>query len=472
MFKTLRAKLIVSYAVLVMLCLILAGSSAVFLFNRYQAYTARKNMRLLVVALAGQTRVLAAERVPILEARRRLEQMARDVGARLLVLDETGRVLVDSEGAAGDDFRIAIFPQTEPLLFRRTLHRFVDPSGRPYFYVTTRLPRLERAPAAVARYLALAIPVREIVGAWRELAPSLLVIGGIVFVLATLLGVLLARSVSRPLQQMTKATEAMAQGDYAQQIEVVGDDEVARLARSFNTMAREVDRAHRMQRDFVANVSHDLKTPLTSVQGFAQALLDGTADDPDARVHAARVIYEEAERMRRLVHELLELAKLESGQIKFAEEPVDLGPLLAEAVDRVIPLAETRDVTVELRAPASLPPVRGDESRLSQVFNNLLDNALAHTPAGGSIQVVAAPTSEETLEIVVSDTGSGIPPEDLPRVFERFYQADKARAGQRGTGLGLAIVQEVVTAHHGHVTASSQPGQGTRITVTLPIDRG
>ncbi len=472
MFKTLRAKLIATYAVVVILCLLLTGTSAVLLFNRYQAFTARRNMRLLVTALVSQSRELAARQVPVAEARRRVEQMAKGVGARLLVLDESGRVLIDSEGNADEDLRLRIPPAVDGPPIRSAPLRFVDSSGRVYFYVVTRLARPVSAPIGTAHFLALALPAQQVSGAWRELAPPLLVIGGGVFILATLLSILLARSVSWPIREMTRAAEAMAQGDYAQQIEAQGDDEVARLARSFNAMASAVDRAYRMQRDFVANVSHDLKTPLTSIQGFAQALLDGTAEDPDSRRHAAQVIYEEAGRMRRLVQALLELAKLESGQIKFAEEPVDLGPILADAVGRVMPLAETRGVNVELRAPASLPPVRGDEGRLAQVFNNLLDNAVIHTPAGGLVEVTAAPTSEGTLEIVVSDTGYGIPPEDLPRIFERFYRADKARAGDRGTGLGLSIVQEVVTAHGGHVTAASQPGQGARFTVTLPLDEG
>ncbi|MFQ5857143.1 MAG: sensor histidine kinase [Anaerolineae bacterium] len=477
MFKTLRAKLIATYAVVVILCLLLAGSAAVYLFNNYQEQTARRNMRLLVNALTGQMRILVERQVRVPEARRRLEQMASSVGARLLIADEQGRVLVDSEGTSNGRLQLPLLPQSDVLPPRIPIGHFVDSTGRVYYYAAARLPPLvrrlpqgESRDLAVPQYLALALPARDVGGAWRELAPALLAIGGVVFVLATLLGGLLARSVSRPIRQMTKATEAMAQGDYAQETKVQGDDEVARLARSFNAMAREVDRAHRMQRGFVANVSHDLKTPLTSIQGFAQALLDGTAEDPDSRRRAARVIYEEAARMRRLVQALLELAKLESGQVNFADDPVDLGPLLIEAVDRVMPLAETREITVSLRAPASLPTVRGDEGRLSQVFNNLLDNAVAHVPAGGSVKVVAAPTSEGTLEVVVSDTGHGIPPEDLPRIFERFYQADKARAGAEGTGLGLSIVQEVIAAHGGRVTAASQPGQGTRFTVTLPID--
>lgn len=469
MFKTLRTKLIATYAVVVILCLVLAGSAAVYLFNSYQEHTARRNMRLLVIALAGQIRGLTTQQALIPEATRRLQQMAGEVGARLLVLDETGQVLADSEGEASGDFQLTLPPPGNVPLLNRPPERLVDPSGRAYFYVTTRLPRPLRTPAGSARYLALALPVHEVGGAWQELGPSLLVIGGVVFVLATLLGGLLSRSVSRPIQKMTKATEAMARGDYAQQIDVQGDDEVARLAQSFNSMAREVDRAHRMQRDFVANVSHDLKTPLTSIQGFAQALLDGTAEESESRRHAARVIYEEAERMRRLVQALLELAKLESRQIQLDQEPVDLAPVLNDAVERVQPLAETLEVTINLRSPASLPTVRGDVNRLSQVFNNLLDNAVAHTPAGGSVEVAVAPTSEGTLEIVVSDMGQGIPTEDLPRIFERFYQADKSRSSPRGTGLGLAIVQEVVAAHGGRVTAASQTGQGARFTVTLPI---
>ncbi|MBS1251910.1 MAG: Alkaline phosphatase synthesis sensor protein PhoR [Anaerolineales bacterium] len=469
MFKTLRAKLIATYAVVVILCLVLAGSAAVYLFNSYQEQTSRRNMRLLVTTLVSQVRGMASRQATMPEITRRVEQLATEVGARLLVLDDQGRVLLDSDGTPASGLRLQP-PPGETDLLRRPLSRFVDSSGQAYYYLTARLPRRMRMNAGVAVYLALALRVREMGGAWQELAPSLLVSGGVVFVLATLFGGLLSRSIRRPIQRMTAATEAMAQGDYAQQIAVQGDDEVARLARSFNTMAQEVDRAHRMQRDFVANVSHDLKTPLTSIQGFAQALLDGTAEDSESRRRAAQVIYEEADRMRRLVQVLLELAKLESGQIKLARESIDLGAILKEAMERALPLAETREISVNLRAPASLPAIRGDAHRLSQVFNNLLDNAVAYTPAGGSVEITAAPTSEGTLEIVVSDTGRGIPSEDLPRIFERFYQADKARADRRGTGLGLSIVQEIVAAHGGRVTAASQPDQGTRFTVTLPID--
>jgi len=476
MFKTLRSKLIATYALIVVLCLVLAGAAAVVLFNNYQERVARRNMQILVTALSAQIRTAIVQRPRPGELERRLRQMARSVNARLLLLDQAGQVLNDTEGEAGPGFRLKILEPPGPSqgVFRLVsgrvpIGRAVDPSGDAFYYVTVALPRPPTAPPDVPRYLALAMPVHEVRGAWRALAPSLLLVGLAVFVIATAIGGLLARSVSRPVAEMTRAAEAMAHGDYDQQIVVEGDDEVARLGYAFNTMAREVSRAHRMQRDFVTNVSHDLKTPLTSIQGFAQALLDGTAEAPEDRHRAAQIIFEEAERMRRLVHTLLELAKLESGQSPLADEPVDLAPLLQDAVRHAMPRAEAKRIELRARVPETLPTIRGDAARLVQVFDNLLDNALTYTPPGGTVEISAALTSEGMLEVVVADTGEGIPPEDLPRIFERFYRADKARAGDSSTGLGLAIVKEIVTAHGGHVTASSQPGQGTRFTVTLPL---
>lgn len=469
MFKTLRSKLIVTYALIIVLCLVLAGSAAVVLFNHYQERVARRNMQILVTALSAQIHSAIVQRPRPGELERRLRQMARSVNARLLLLTDEGEVVADSEGEAGPTFHVPIL-ETPRLPARRVpIGRAVDPTGDTFLYVTVALPRPPTAPPNVPRYLALALPVREVRGTWRALAPSLLAVGLAVFAIALAIGGLLARSVSEPVAQMTRAAEAMAHGDYEQQITVRGDDEIARLGRAFNTMAREVHRVHRMQRDFVANVSHDLKTPLTSIQGFAQALLDGTAEAPEDRHRAAQIIYEEAERMRRLVHTLLELAKLESGQSPLADEPLDLAPLLQDAVRHAAPRAEAKQIELRARVPESLPIVRGDAARLAQVFDNLLDNALTYTPPGGTVELSAALTSEGSLEVVVADTGEGIPPEDLPRIFERFYRADKARAGESSTGLGLAIVKEIVTAHGGHVTASSQPGQGTRFTVTLPL---
>jgi len=279
------------------------------------------------------------------------------------------------------------------------------------------------------------------------------------------------RSVSRPLALITQATEEVARGNLDHRLEVEGPDEVRRLAKSFNVMAQEVKASRQAQRDFVANVSHDLKTPLTSIQGFAQALLDGTAADPAAQRKAAQVIHDEAARMSRLVEQLLELARWDAGQIIIAREAVDLPRLLTTCVERMDWRAEEKGVTLTVEVKP-MPPLRGDTDRLMQVFTNLLDNALTHTPSGGSVTVAAerveGPDGQAEVEISVTDTGPGIPAEELPRIFERFYRVDKARAGSRGAGLGLAIVKEIVEAHGGRVWAESVVGLGSRFIVRLP----
>jgi signal transduction histidine kinase len=218
----------------------------------------------------------------------------------------------------------------------------------------------------------------------------------------------------------------------------------------------------------VANVSHELRTPLTSIRGFAQAILDGTASDAESQGHAAQVILDEADRLRRLVDDLLELARLDSGQIVFARDRVDLNRLIAAVVERLSPRAAEAGVTVRYDPPR-FPNLIGDGDRLAQVFTNLLDNAIKYSGAGGEVRVWGD-TTEAWVTAHIDDSGPGIPPEELSRIFERFYQLDKARSG-RGAGLGLAISHEIVREHGGHLVAQSSPGKGSRFSVQLPISR-
>jgi len=308
--------------------------------------------------------------------------------------------------------------------------------------------------------------------AWaREhmLAP-LLWAGLAALVISILLALLISRSIAAPLRRVTGAAEAIARGETGTRAPVSGPAEAQSLARSFNTMADQVEATQQSQRDFVANVSHELKTPLTSIQGFSQALLDGTASTPEATARAARIIHDEAERMHRLVDELLILARFDAGQMVMARDPVELGPLLRGCVEKLAPQAQAAGVALELDVPERLF-VTGDTDRLAQVFTNLLDNALAHTPAGSKI-AMAAHLAEDgrAVEVTVTDAGEGIPAGVLPRIFERFYQVDKSRRRSRGAGLGLAITKEIVEAHGGTITAESVVGLGTRFTVWLPAE--
>jgi signal transduction histidine kinase len=295
--------------------------------------------------------------------------------------------------------------------------------------------------------------------------------GAVALAVSVVLAWLISRWVAAPLRRMAQSARAVAAGDYASAPAPAGPAEMESLAMAFGDMVGKVKAGQQAQRDFVANVSHELKTPLTSIQGFAQAILDGAAGAPERQAQAARVIYEESDRMRRLVEDLLDLARWDAGQLEMRREPVALDDLLRAVIERLSLRAAEKQVRVE-RELAPLPELIGDGDRLAQVFTNLLDNAIQHTPPGGRIRVVGGP-EPGGLAVGVEDSGPGIPAEDLSRIFERFYQVDRARpgGGGRGVGLGLAISREIVQAHGGRLSATSAPGNGSRFTVHLPASR-
>jgi signal transduction histidine kinase len=262
----------------------------------------------------------------------------------------------------------------------------------------------------------------------------------------------------------------MAGGDYDQRVPESREDEVGQLARSFNRMASEVSTAREMQRQLIANVSHDLKTPLTSIVGFSQILADsdGVTSDPTQR-RAVQVIGEEARRLQRLTQDLLDLSRLEAGQLKLRREAVDLNALAGDALARYMHLPSNAAIDWrDQRSQGSLV-VSGDADRLMQVLVNLLDNAVKFCEPGGSVAVSTA-RLDHMATITVANTGVGIASEDLSRVFQRFYRADHSRAATTGgTGLGLAIVREIVDAHSGGVRAHSDGDGWIRFVVSLPL---
>ncbi|HLZ10228.1 MAG TPA: ATP-binding protein, partial [Chloroflexota bacterium] len=315
--------------------------------------------------------------------------------------------------------------------------------------------------------IAVAVPESTLSDAWLQLAPGLLAGALVASILSIAVAFWLARSISRPLAQVTRASERMAAGDFDQFIDVRGHDEVGHLAASFNTMAREVGQMHQTMRDFLANVSHELRTPLTSIEGYSAAMVDGTIREPGRFREAAQIISDEAARMHRLVEDLLYLSKIESKQIDIDRVRLDLPDLLRGCIRQVKPQVDNAGLTVGVEA-TSLPPILADGHRLQQVFVNLLDNAVKHTPTAGSIRVAAhlasprpimngldgsgARSESPWVAVEVHNTGSYIAPEQSDRIFERFYQIDHTRSRDGdGSGLGLAIVQEIVLAHHGTV---------------------
>lgn len=237
-------------------------------------------------------------------------------------------------------------------------------------------------------------------------------------------------------------------------------------------------RLEKIRKDFVANVSHELRTPLTSIKGYVEALLDGAKDDPVASTKFLDIILKQSDRLNLIIEDLLELSKIESGGMSFKEEPIELRSLVERALSVIKPIADKNRHHLTTAIDAGLPAVAGDEGRLVQVLTNLLDNAIKYTPKGGTITVGATLISSlgkpsppvNMIEISVADTGIGIPEQDRPRVFERFYRVDKARSRELGgTGLGLAIVKHIVEGHGGQVWVEANRPRGSRFVVRLPI---
>jgi signal transduction histidine kinase len=288
--------------------------------------------------------------------------------------------------------------------------------------------------------------------------------------LAILLALALVNWIAAPIRAIDRAAQAAAEGHFAT-LQEEGPLEIRHLARSFNEMSARVTAAQQSQRDLMANVSHELKTPLTSIQGFSQAILDQVLTTPDEIQNAAGVIHSESGRMSRLVQDLLRLARLEADSQKDTLHPVDLAALLPAIEKRFRLQAETRQVQLVMEMNQSLPLVLGNEDRLAEIFSNLLDNALKFSPDGGCVQLTTA-FLDGKVQISVSDEGPGIADSEKEQIFDRFYQVNYAGSTARnGSGLGLAIVRQIVRNHGGSITVSDHQPHGACFTVALPAVR-
>ncbi len=294
---------------------------------------------------------------------------------------------------------------------------------------------------------------------------TLLQAGLLAGVLGLLLGVLIAQALARPLGRLATAARAVAAGDLTQRAPVRGPSEVADVARAFNHMAGSLEDAEEARHNMVADIAHELRTPLSVLQGNLQAILDDVYPLTKPEIAA---LYDETIVLRRLVSDLYELAQAEAGQLPLAIRAVAAGEIVAQVCTAFAEAAATQGVRLETAVADGLPTVAADADRLGQVLHNLLANALRHTPGGGRIRVTAEAAEPGQVRIAVADTGSGIAPEDLPHVFDRFWRADRAR-GRDGAGLGLAIARQLVERQGGRIGAESTPGQGSRFWLTLPV---
>jgi len=346
----------------------------------------------------------------------------------------------------------------------------INLDGQTYLVAAMAIPPA-RDPLAAA-YVVLAAPQGAFAAAAaNELVPRLLLAGGAALVLAMLLVLLVSRSLTRPLGQLAAAAEDIAAGHYSRRVGIRGTDEIGTLGTAFDRMAEAVERARKVQREFLANVSHELKTPLTSLIGFSQALVDGSLVTDLERSRAATVVHEESERVLRMAQELLDLARVEAGSISIHITTVDLRGQLEQEMGIVRPRAEARQLVLELDVPPDIPPVAADPERLHQILDNLMDNAVKYAPSGSKI-TASARFTEGSVEAVVSNPAGPHRP-DPERIFERFYRSDPSRsAAAGGVGLGLAISRELATAMGGRLWADIDTSSNLRVHLTLPAAKG
>jgi signal transduction histidine kinase len=513
--RSLSSRLIAAFAVVIALCLVVAGVGSLFLLRDQQEEAAEERVGRLAEPITLGVALMELADLSEEDIADVLDGYARRFDVRILLLDKDGRVVTDTEagltgetiaaferltGASadgdllhfrkaryrGDEGNLLLFASGRegqlmlgalPLEQLQSLIFSSAAAGLPLEDLESGLATLQLDPEGqpmlgTARYVpVVAVPEGEITSAWLDLAPRLAIAAVVALLASAVVALIISRSISGRLSRITRAAQEMAKGQYDQEISIYGRDEVGRLAEAFNQMAREVSRSHRSMRDLLANVSHELKTPLTSIQGFSQAMVEGETKTAEEFAESGLIINEEARRMRSLVEDLLYLSQMEAGHLEMQREPVDMEDLLRTCAERFRRQVQESGAQLKLDLH-SLPAVEGDEHRLEQAFSNLVDNAVRHTPSGGTI-TLRARAANGLVRVTVHNTGSFIPSEDLSRVFERFFQVDRNRGRRAGhSGLGLSIAAEVVQAHRGTIEASSSRESGTEFTVILPLADG
>ncbi len=518
MFHSLRLRLLLTMVAVVAVTAgtvaLVARQLTVAEFRRYLSLENERSQRIgSLFSAAGE---LQGQDQP--RQQTAIERMSAVIGARVVLADKTGTIRADSAGSAvggtldelrdsevfvlqfdgerlqihGGPFNAAqdgplpLFPyemrvapapplshgvgivgQAAPIITqtRDVMVIYARPEG------TTEVDaqpgvRLSEAPITI-RWSGVVGPDPIQVGFVRGVNQALglaLVVAGLA---ALLLTAALSRRIIRPVEELTLAAQAMATGDLSRRVTVRAPDEIGSLGRAFNSMADSLQRVEGLRRTLVSDVAHELRTPLTNIRGYLEALRDGVAR-PDARMIDS--LHEEALLLNRLIDDLQDLALAEAGQLRLQREPTDLAAVVEQAVSAALPRIEAKGVSCSYELPPDLPPVVIDAERIGQVLRNLLNNALTHTPAGGTISVTAeVEGAGELVAVSVCDTGCGITAEDLPLIFERFYRADRSRnRATGGAGLGLSIVRQLVEAHGGSVRVTSEPGRGSCFTFTLP----
>jgi signal transduction histidine kinase len=377
-----------------------------------------------------------------------IEQLGELYKQQIILTDLNGEVIADSTGAApGKQYDLNSLPSS-PL-------RLPGGGGMAGTVYLTPEVRFEAGTAAL-----------EIL--YHQIGLFFLLGGCLAIIVALLVTVFLSRRILAPVKALTIAAKHLGKGDFSQRVRIRDKSEIGELAVTFNSMANDLERDEKLRRNLVADVAHELRTPLTNVRGYLEAIRDGVLQPDDNTISS---IYEETMLLSRLVNDLQELSLAESGELKLYCQAEEVPELIRQAMSAIQAKAAAKGLSLSENIPDNLPAVYVDSLRIKQVLLNLLENALVHTPANGTI-TVSAKKNGGWVVVSVSDTGEGIPEEDMPNIFERFHRVDKSRSrATGGTGLGLTIAKYFVEAHNGKIKVQSKLGKGSRFTFTIPVSK-
>lgn len=473
-------------ALLFFVVFILVGILYVYLFlftaEMYVQETDQRMNRQLAPRVASRFQDLIEPEI----RRGEINALFRDLqvlhpGVEPYLIDTTGAIITTPLGHTPPTFMVDLLPVRSFLAGDgSTMHLGDDPCGLTESKVFTAASVL-RSDGTPLGYLYIVLHGQEYESLTSRLFDSYILTLGSRSLAITLLGaiaislIILAFLLSR-LRRLTASVRAFGAGDYSTRAGVRSSDEIGELANTFNTMASTIERSIEdlkmsdvRRREFFANISHDLKTPLTSIRGFVETLLLKRDDLPAGqREQYLQTILTRTERLTTMVSQILELSRLEARETALVFEQIDLKDTLSDLFLELSPIAEKAGVTLTSRVPDDLPPLSGDLKLVERALRNLLDNAVRHTPEGGEVSVVVEGQKGTTV-ISVKDTGEGIDAAHLSHVFDRFYRGDKSRVGQSArTGLGLPITKQIVEMHNGSIQVSSSPEAGTTFTLAFP----
>lgn len=481
MKKSLFSKLLGTYVLVTLLCIVIVSLLFYIFFSQY--YFGVKEQQLLFQG-KEMTKVLS----PYIKNKElgQVNELVNNFNkvniTHMWILDKNSFIISGSEGLTHADDLCPRSDQVERALkgevvYNQGVIRYVD---EPVLSVALPIYVENRVDGAVF----VCNPLSDIITSIIQTLKIVIYAGVITIFIAAFVSYFISRSIVKPIKEITGISLEMSKGNFSQRAKVYSSDEIGKLAETFNYMMVKLDKSlrdledeknkmvkmERMQREFVANASHELRTPLTSVRGYLEAILDGVVNGKEQERKYLRIILKETLRLHRLVNSLLDLSRIESGQIKVNKKDLNISEIIDRTVTKLEPLAEDRELQLEADVPADLPNVLGDEDLVEQVLINYITNAIRFTPIGGKITVKAESNRNEVYVHVI-DTGIGIPPEELPKVWKRFYKINEARPlSKEGAGLGLALVKEIMELLGGRVWVESTPGKGSTFSFSLGIN--